>query len=236
VYGGVPADCDTFPKLLEHAITLRGQRPAFREKHLGIWQTWTWSQWRDDVHAIAAGLLGIGARRGQTIAVIGDNRPLLYGAICATQCIGAIPVPVYQDSVADEMGFVIDHAEATIAVAEDQEQVDKLLNGGARTQRLARIVYDDPRGLRDYDHARLQSLESLIETGRAALAKDPQLVRREIALGKAEDIAVMLYTSGTTGQPKGVMLTYANVMTTAKNAVEFDRLTDRITSSRTARR
>ncbi|MBL8696831.1 MAG: AMP-binding protein [Alphaproteobacteria bacterium] len=224
---GFAADRDTFPKLLEHAIKQRGDRPAFREKHLGIWQTWTWRRWRDDVHAIAAGLLELGAARGTTITVTGDNRPLLYGALCAAQCIGAIPVPLYQDAVAEEMAYVIDHAEAGIAFAEDQEQVDKLLAAGARTARLGRIIYDDPRGLRDYDHARLTSLESLMAMGREALAKDPERVRREIAKGKADDIGVMLYTSGTTGKPKGVMLTYANVMVTAANAVAFDRLTDR---------
>ena len=162
---------DTFPKLLDAAMARRAERPAFREKRLGIWQTWTWRAWRDDVHAIAAGLHGLGLRRGQTLAIVGDNRPLLYGAICAAQCLGAIPVPVYQDAVAEEMGFVLGHGEARIAVAEDQEQVDKLLSIGARAPALERIVYDDPRGLRDYDHARLGSLEALMEAGRASRAR-----------------------------------------------------------------
>jgi long-chain acyl-CoA synthetase len=220
----VPPGCDTLPKLLEDAIARRGERAAFREKHLGIWQSWTWREWRDDVHAIAAGLHGLGLRRGQTLAIIGDNRPLLYGAICAAQCLGAIPVPVYQDAVADEMAFVLAHGEAAVAIAEDQEQVDKLIAIGERAPHLARIVYDDPRGLRDYDHARLTALESLMAEGRAALARDPGLVAREIAQGKGDDIAVMLYTSGTTGQPKGVMLSYDNVIATGANAVAFDRL------------
>jgi long-chain acyl-CoA synthetase len=221
---GIPAGCDTFPKLLEHAVAIRGDRPAFREKRLGIWQTWSWSRWRDDVHAIAAGLHGLGLKRGQTLAIVGDNRPLLYAAICAAQCLGAVPVPVYQDAVADEMAFVLEHGEAAIAIAEDQEQVDKLIAIAGRAPRLQRIVYDDPRGLRDYDHATLCSLETLMASGREALARDRELVAREIARGAAEDVAVMLYTSGTTGQPKGVMLTYANVMITCANAVAFDRL------------
>ena len=227
VIPGVPSACDTYPKLLDHIATSRGGRPAFREKHLGIWQSLTWAQWRGEVHAIAAGLTELGLRRGQTMVIIGDNRPLLYAAICAAQCLGAIPVPLYQDAVADEMAFVLEHGEAAIAIAEDQEQVDKLLTVGTRAPRLERIVYDDPRGLRDYDHARLTSLESLIASGRDALQRTPDLVAREIMQGKADDIGVMLYTSGTTGQPKGVMLTYANVMITAANAVAFDRLTDR---------
>jgi long-chain acyl-CoA synthetase len=224
---GVPAGCDTFPKLLDHAVAVRGDRPAAREKEFGIWQTLTWSRWRDDVHAMAAGLHELGLRRGQALAIVGDNRPLLYGAICAAQCLGALPVPVYQDAVADEIGYVIDHAEAILAIAEDQEQVDKLIAVRAKAPRLGAIVYDDPRGMRNYDPAQLVPLAGLIERGRAALAKDPQLVAREIALGKGEDVAVMLYTSGTTGRPKGVMLTYDNVIVTAANAVAFDRLTDR---------
>jgi long-chain acyl-CoA synthetase len=221
----LPPGCDTLPKLLEDALGRRGDRPAFRQKDLGIWQNWTWREWRDDVHAIAAGLHGLGLGRGQTLAIIGDNRPLLYGAMCAAQCLGAIPVPVYQDAVADEMAFVLAHGEATIAIAEDQEQVDKLIAIGERAPSLSRIVYDDPRGLRDYDHSRLTALETVMANGRAALARDPGLVAREIAQGRGSDIAVMLYTSGTTGQPKGVMLSYDNVMATGANAVAFDRLT-----------
>ena len=224
---GVPAGCDTFPKLLDHNARVRGERPAAREKEFGIWQTWNWSRWRDDVHAMAAGLHALGLRRGQTLAIVGDNRPRLYGAICAAQCLGAIPVPVYQDAVADEMRFVIDHAEATIAIAEDQEQVDKLIAIRARVPRLGTIVYGDSRGMRNYDHAQLLPLATLMERGRAALAADGELLAREIAQGRGEDTAVMLYTSGTTGQPKGVMLTHDNVLVTAANAVAFDKLTDR---------
>jgi long-chain acyl-CoA synthetase len=223
---GLSPACDTFPKILDHNARVRGDRPAAREKAFGIWQTWSWAGWRDDVHAIAAGLAELGLKRGDKLAIIGDNRPRLYGAMGAAQCLGAIPVPVYQDAVADEMGFVIDHAEIAIAIAEDQEQVDKLIAIRGRAPRLGMIVYEDPRGMRNYDHAQLIALDELMTRGRAVLAKDPERVAREIAAGKGSDIAVMLYTSGTTGQPKGVMLTYDNVIATCANAVVFDKLGD----------
>ncbi len=224
---GVPAGCDTFPKLLERNARERGQRPASREKEFGIWQTWTWAQVRDEVHALAAGLAAHGVARGDTVCIVGDNRPRLYWTMCAAQCLGAIPVPVYQDAVGDEMAFVIEHAEAKLAVAEDQEQVDKLLAIRARVPRLTTIVYDDPRGMRAYADDSLVPLAKLLAAGRAKLASEPGFVTAELARGCGEDVSVMLYTSGTTGRPKGVMLTYDNVVVTAANGVAFDRLTDR---------
>jgi long-chain acyl-CoA synthetase len=157
--------------------------------------------------------------------LVGDNRPHLYWSICAAQCLGAVPVPVYQDAVADEMAFVVEHAEARVAIAEDQEQVDKLLAIRAKTGLPATIVYDDPRGMRNYVDPGLAELVALAKAGDAHAAANPGFLDAEIAKGKGSDASVMLYTSGTTGQPKGVLLTFDNVIRTAENAIAFDRLT-----------
>ena len=217
---------DTFPKLLLHNAATRGNRAAAREKDLGIWQSFTWAQALDEVRAIALGLVEAGVARGDKVAIVGDNRPRLYWSICAAQAIGAVPVPVYQDAVAEEMKFVVEHAEAKLAIAEDQEQVDKLLAIRAAVPRLGTIVYEDPRGLRNYAEPGLMSLAALQESGRALAQREPQRFEREIATGRGSDIAVMLYTSGTTGTPKGVMLTFDNVLITARNAIAFDKLTE----------
>jgi long-chain acyl-CoA synthetase len=220
------AEADTFPKLLMHNARVRGDRPAIREKDYGIWQTWTWAQTRDGVRAMAAGLSRHGVARGDKIVIVGDNRPQLYWAMCAAQCLGAVPVPVYQDSAADEMAFVIDHAEAKLAVAEDQEQVDKLLGIRDRCPRLTTIVYKDPRGMRHYAEPGLVSLADLEQRGREIDKTDPAFLDAEIAKGTGSDVSVMAYTSGTTGQPKGVMLSYDNVIISARNAIAFDKLTE----------
>src|SRR5215469_12036686 len=163
---------DTFPKLLIRNAQVRGLRPAIRHKDFGIWQTWTWAQVLDEVRAFSVGLDELGLKRGDKFAVIGANRPRLYWAICAGQALGAVPVPVYADSVADEMAYVLDHAEATLAVVEDQEQVDKVVSVSERLPTLAQVLYDEPRGLRDYDHTRLKSIDEVQRIGRQALATD----------------------------------------------------------------
>jgi long-chain acyl-CoA synthetase len=218
---------DSFPKLLERNAREFGTRPSIREKDYGIWQTWTWAQVRDEVRVIASGLASIGVKRGDKIAIVGDNRPQLYWSICAAQALGAVPVPVYQDSVADEMGFVIDHAEANVAIAEDQEQVDKLLLIREKHNRPAQIVYKDPRGLRHYTQPGLVALDDLRVRGAEFARVHPGFLDGEIAKSKGSDVSVMLYTSGTTGQPKGVMLTYDNVIVSAHNGILFDKLTAR---------
>ena len=217
---------DTFPKLLMRHAQERGARPAIREKDRGIWQTWTWRQFADEVRVLAAGLAAEGFRRGDHFALIGDNRPRIYAAVCAVQCLGGIPVPLYQDAVATEMSFPIQNAEIAFALAEDQEQVDKLLEIQPQCPRLRRIYYDDPRGLRHYDQPQLMSYEKLVELGRAALARNPGLVDEEIAKASGSDTAAMFFTSGTTGVPKGVVLTHHALIDRSRVVAEMERLGD----------
>jgi long-chain acyl-CoA synthetase len=216
---------DTVPKLLLRNAAQHGGRPAYREKDLGIWQTTTWAGALEQVRALAVGLYVLGLKRGETVAIIGDNRPCLYWTFAAAQSLGAIPVPVYQDSVADEMAYVLAHAEVAFAVVEDQEQVDKVLSIAERVPTLRRVVYDDPRGLKKYDHTRLHGIAEVQAIGRAEFAKGPGTEAwwlQEIASGKGSDVSVMLYTSGTTGKPKGVMLTHENIVRSGENGNAFD--------------
>lgn len=218
---------DTFPALLETNARTRGGRPAIREKDLGIWQTWTWRQVRDEVRVMAAGFAALGLARGDKLVIIGDNRPQLYWAMVAAQALGAVPVPVYQDAAANEMQFVLDHAEARFAVVEDQEQVDKLLEIKPRCPKLEAILYRDPRGLRHYAQPFLHSLARADEMGRARLKEEPAFYDGEAAKAKGGDAAIILYTSGTTGQPKGVVLTFDNIIKMARMSVALEGLTDR---------
>jgi long-chain acyl-CoA synthetase len=203
---------DTFPKLLLCHARERGQRPAIREKDLGIWQAWTWRQVRDEVEWLACGLAQAGLQRGQHIAVIGSNRPRLYWTLIAAQSLGAIPVPFYEDAVAQEMTYVFQDAEIAFAVVEDQEQADKLFEILPECPRLTRIWYDDPRGLRHYVQPQLASYESLREAGRQAAGANPRFFEEAVAATTGADAAIMMYTSGTTGHPKGVVLSHDNLV------------------------
>jgi long-chain acyl-CoA synthetase len=220
---------DTFPKFLLVNAVERANQPAIREKNFGIWQSWTWSEVKDEVKAYALGLKELGLGREDKVAIVGSNKPRLYWTMCAVQSIGGIPVPVYQDSVADEMAYVLAHAGAKIAVVENQEQVDKLLSISDRLPELTHVIYDEPRGLRDYDHSRLKSIDDVQAIGRKAeVEKYPgEAWLKMIGQGKGSDVAVILYTSGTTGKPKGVMLTYDSVVISSRNANIFDNLTDK---------
>ena len=219
------ASQDTFPGLLLHQARVRPDRPAVREKDLGIWQTWSWSQAREQVRSLACGLAAQGFKRGDRLAVVGDNRPRLYWAMMAAQVLGGVPVPLYQDAVAAELAFVLQDADIGFAVAEDQEQVDKLLENVPQCPHLERIYYDDPRGLRHYAQAELASLDALQALGREHARRHPEFFDAEVAKGRPDDIAVILYTSGTTGNPKGVAQTHAALIETARVLVAFDGLT-----------
>ncbi|MGA1317883.1 MAG: AMP-binding protein, partial [Rubrivivax sp.] len=194
----------TFPRLmLEHARA-RPDAAALREKEYGIWQTTSWRELVAEVQAIAAGLADSGLTAGQHLVVVGDNRPRLYACMLAAQSLGAIPVPLYQDAVATEMVFPINNAEVTHAIVEDQEQVDKLLEIREQCPQLTRIWYDDPRGLRNYEEPGLEDLDTLLEVGRARLQRQPGFFDEAVARVKPDDVAAMFFTSGTTGNPKGV--------------------------------
>jgi long-chain acyl-CoA synthetase len=220
------AACDTFPRLLLRNAERFGDRHAIREKDYGIWQSWTWRQVHDEVRTLACGLAAKGFERGDKLAVIGDNRPRLYWSMCAAQALGGIPVPMYQDSVAAELGFVMDHAGARFALAEDQEQVDKLLELKSRCPALELIIYDDARGLRNYAQDFLISFDDIQALGRRFEAEHPAFFREEVDKGSGQDVGIILYTSGTTGHPKGCMLTNDNMIVTARNGILREGLRD----------
>jgi long-chain acyl-CoA synthetase len=213
---------DTFPRLMLHHAHVRPKHPATREKDLGIWQTWTWRQVADEVRAIACGLAAEGFGRGMHLAIVGDNRPRLYWAMIAAQALGGIPVPMYQDAPAAEFAFVLNDAEIDYALVEDQEQVDKLLEAKPQVPTLRHVYYDDPRGLRNYEG--VTSFEQLTAKGRAFDRAHPAFFDEQVALGAPDDVSGMLYTSGTTGKPKGVRQTHAAFIAAAKGSAEFDRL------------
>jgi long-chain acyl-CoA synthetase len=215
----------SIPALLHRNATDFANAPAYREKEFGIWQSWTWSQTEEEIEALALGLLKMGAAEGDFVAIIGRNRPHLYWSMVAAEMVGAVPVPVYQDSVAEEMAYVLDHCGARFAIAADQEQVDKVIQIQDRLSQFEHMVYVDPRGLRKYDHTRLHQFSQVQEKGRAAREELLPVLRRREEKLTYDDMCIMLYTSGTTGKPKGVVLSNRNVIESAKASSEFDHLT-----------
>jgi long-chain acyl-CoA synthetase len=216
------ADTMTLPRYLLRNARQFADRPAIREKDRGIWQTYTWRQYHDHVRDIALGLAALGFTRGGKLSVIGDNRPRLYWSQVAAMCLGGVSVPVYQDSIAKELAFVLDHAEVSVVVAEDQEQVDKILALKSQLPALKLVIYEDPRGMLQYRGADLKSLDEVEELGRRFAAEHPGHFEREIEQGRLDDVALFAYTSGTTGTPKGAMLTHANMVETGQTLAKSE--------------
>ena len=205
----------TLPRLLLRNAERTPDRPALREKDRGIWHTYTWRRYFDEVRDFALGLAAQGFGRGDKLSVIGENRPRLYFAQLAAMSLGGIAVPVYQDAIASELAYVLEHAETSVIVAEDQEQVDKILALQEELPHLKRLVYDDPRGLRNYDEKLLASFDDVQKAGRAQGAANPDFFLAVLAAVQPDDLALFSYTSGTTARPKGVMLSHANLTSVA---------------------
>lgn len=196
-----------------------------REKEYGIWQALSWADLATLVEQLACGLHQAGLRRGQHMVVVGANRPRLYATMLAAQSLGAVPIPLYQDAAAPECVFPINDAEVCFAFAEDQEQVDKLLEIRDKCPQLSHIYFDDPRGLRNYDEPGLASLDELVASGAAFAAQHPEFLKTEVNQARPDDVAAMFFTSGTTGNPKGVVHTHNSLLNRAKAGADFDKLT-----------
>ena len=212
------ADLATLPRLLRRNAQELATRTAIREKDRGIWQSCSWAEYHAQVRDFALGLAALGVKRGDRLSVIGDNRPRLYWAQVAAQCLGGASVPVYQDSIAKELAFVWNHADVSVIVAEDQEQIDKVMALHDQLPALRYVIYDDARGMLHYKHDWLKSFADVQAMGREFGKTHGGYFDAAIEQGRAEDLAFVCYTSGTTGNPKGAMLTHGNALETAKMA------------------
>ncbi len=217
-------DLFSIPALLQRNARRHGASPAYREKEFGIWQEWNWIETAEEIRAMALGFLALGLERGDYLAIIGRNRPMHYWAMVAAQMCGAIPVPLYQDANAEEMAYVLEHCGARFVVCGDQEQVDKVIEVQDHVHCIEQVMYTDKRGMRKYDHTQLNWLHDIQAEGRAAHQRLEDELDARTAELSYDSVCVMLYTSGTTGKPKGVVLSNRNIIETARHSSEFDRL------------
>ena len=214
---------DTFPKLLvRNAETLGDRKVAMREKEFGIWQEFSWKEYHDHVKYFSLGMVSLGLQAGDKVAIIGDNRPEWVWGEVAAQAAGAVPLGLYQDSTLKEVSYIIDHSDASFVLAEDQEQVDKILDMKEQLPKVRYIIYSDPRGMRGYKQPFLLDFKEVENFGRELEQRDPGLFAKNVATTKYEDLAFICYTSGTTGFPKGAMLSFRNFLSMAANLMEVD--------------